>query len=293
MRLIFLLLLFSSTAWADRPPIPGPALVAPIIVEGQRQEQAWIFPQQIPNEFKIEATPLFRLWQKYLPEEEVQLWRQRVQPQGVFSFQQLMDAGFEPRFDEKTLDIYLKIPSESRSQKEIALIKRGIDTSLPVAPSAPYSGYLNFRGSNYFIYPSSSATRQPFAGNFELVNQLFGWSLEGGYDYTEKNEYEWRRTDTSLIHDFEESSWRLRIGDVQTSTMGYQASRAMGGISLAKIFAIQPYAVSRPISRTEIMLERPATVEVFINGVRVNQLRLPAGPVNLKDFPPHDLIFQS
>ena len=68
-------------------------------------------------------------------------------------------------------------------------------------------------------------------------------------------------------------------------TQGFQSAIPLGGFSATRDFTIQPYRTTRPVNRTQIFLNRPSTVEVFVNGGFVSRMQLPAGPVDFKDFP--------
>ncbi len=50
-------------------------------------------------------------------------------------------------------------------------------------------------------------------------------------------------------------------------------------------FETQPYRSIQPSGQRRIVLARPSTVEVLVNGRAIDTLRLGPGPVNLRDFP--------
>ena len=59
----------------------------------------------------------------------------------------------------------------------------------------------------------------------------------------------------------------------------------MLGVSAVRNFSLQPYRVTRPISRFEFFLERDSTVDVFINDRFTQTLQLSAGAQDIRDLP--------
>ncbi|MHC5731259.1 MAG: fimbria/pilus outer membrane usher protein, partial [Nostoc sp.] len=103
--------------------------------------------------------------------------------------------------------------------------------------------------------------------------------------FTERTAPSWVRNDLRLVHDAPDQALRYVIGDLSVPISGYQSSRPLLGVAVARNFSLQPYRVTRPISQFEFFLETPSKVEVFINGLPVQTLQLPGGRQDIRDLP--------
>ncbi len=88
-----------------------------------------------------------------------------------------------------------------------------------------------------------------------------------------------------LVRDFPENALRVTAGDIFYASDGFQSTRSAAGITLARNFALQPYRSVRPAGDTQFDIERTSRVEVFVNGQRVQTLRLAPGRYNIRNFP--------
>lgn len=283
----FLLLFFSLSAFAGtRPPIPRASLVAPVIVDGQNREQAWVFPDKDEEQFLVEAAPLLQSLAPELVLEKLQSLRAKTEAKGVIRLRRLRDVGLSPRFDSVTLELIVSVPPQAKRILTKNIVSREESVTGNTYRSAPVSGYLNLRTSQPFQYPATGkSSRLPFTGNLDFAGNVQSWVLDSGTTYSEHDPHPWKRDDTALIKDFEEKMIRSTVGDQVTPSVAYLSGRNLGGVGITRVFAIQPNSTTQPLSRTELLLKRPSTVEVIVNGTVQNQLRLPAGPVNIQDFP--------
>lgn len=293
LRTVIIALLLSSVAHAEglKPELPGASLVCPILVDKVNEDAAWVFPSDDPAKFFIEAAPLLEVTEKYLPDEAQKKLRSFVTHQKVINLLAIRSLGMDAELDQQALNLNLKIPPKIRKEGELRIV--GLTPGGEgIIGSAPFSGYVNTLVGESYTYPSGSnpsqgtpGARQPLTSQINSVMNLRGWDLESGAAYTENQIAPWRRADTHLIHDEQDSMMRYTGGDLPLVTRGFQSTEPIGGISATRDFTIQPYRTTRPVNRTQIFLNRPSIVEVFVNGGFVSRLQLPAGPVDLKDFP--------
>ncbi len=281
------ILLFLPGVANAKPNLPGPSLVAPILVDENPTEDAWVFPHSHGRELRVEAEPVIAVLRKYLLEPTLVSLQSRVSPDGTFSLKDLAAVGVHGQFDEIKLEFQLTIPPELRQSSVHTIVNRGAQPQGKVFGPSDFSGKINFRTTQSFLYPDSgtASARQPFIGNLSPDINYKGWVLSSGATYTEHNPSPWKREDTTLYRDDEEHMLRFAAGDQQTPVAGYLSGRSIGGLGVSRVYAIQPYTTAQPVSRTELLLKRASIVEVFVNGVLQNQMRLPAGPVNVQDFP--------
>lgn len=209
-------------------------------------------------------------------------------PNGTLDLRSIRELGISINFDSSRLELQVSIPAALRQTAVLDASSSNIPPGFGQAlrPSR-MSGYLNVRGSQEMVWSGAAGTtgRQPLSLNLDGAINMDGWALEGSLNFTEAGSPSWQRGAISLVHDEMPSAIRYQLGDLAVPVRGYQASLPMVGMTIARNFALQPYQITRPVSRFEFFLERPSTVEVFINGQSVQTLRLEAGPQDIRDLP--------
>jgi outer membrane usher protein len=266
------------------PAPPDARAAVNLLLDAENFGDVWVYPSARPERFEIETEGLLRALERALEGDYLDQFRPLLTRAPKVSLGALREAGLSLRFDEAALVMRLE-PSDDQRAKKMLRVRRGSDRDEreTVGPAA-FSGYLNATVAQSFVYPQK-AVRQPFRSGLNLVSNFHGVVLETGASYEEKGLYPWRREDTRLSRDFEGSLLRLSVGDIPLQAVGYQGSRPLGGVALTRQYSIQPYLNTRPLSRTEIQLQRPSTIEVYVNDGFVNRLNAPAGPLRLADFP--------
>ncbi|MBE9111785.1 fimbrial biogenesis outer membrane usher protein, partial [Nodosilinea sp. LEGE 07298] len=209
------------------------------------------------------------------------------QADGTLALQSIREVGIAINFDSSQLELQVGIPPALRQTAVVNAGSGGAPPELAQAlPPSAVSGYLNLRGSQAVVWSGTegSTGRQPLALNFDGAINVHGWVFESSLGFTEGGAG-WRRGSTRLVHDDTATAIRYQIGDVVTPVRGYQASLPTLGVAVVRNFSLQPYQITRPISRFEFFLERLSTVEVFINGQSVQTLRLDPGPQDVRNLP--------
>jgi outer membrane usher protein len=153
-----------------------------------------------------------------------------------------------------------------------------------------FSGYLTIRGGEQFIISnisndlsSSKIGRQPLNLNFDTALNWNGWVVEGNFSFLERAQPAWNRGDFRLVRDDLDNALRYVAGDLAVPVVGYQISKPLMGLTIARNYGLQPYLITRPISQYEFFLENPSRVEVFSNGRLVQTLRLNAGQQDIRN----------
>ncbi|MDR2333337.1 MAG: fimbria/pilus outer membrane usher protein [Burkholderiaceae bacterium] len=95
------------------------------------------------------------------------------------------------------------------------------------------------------------------------------------------SQYRQVRMDTTFSTSFPQSMVTLRVGDTLTSMQPWSRTTRIGGIQIARNFALQPYRVTTPIPALMGTSTLPSDIELFINGVRQYQGTVNAGPFTL------------
>ena len=149
------------------------------------------------------------------------------------------------------------------------------------------SGYLNIRATESWDHPDSSGSYSegPVIADVEGVLNIKELVLESDWDFNASSVNSWRRGDLRLTWDDQPSVMRYQAGDITFGILGFQNFKTLGGISIAKNYAIQPYLVTSPVGRNQIFLNRRSTVKVFVNGRFFRKLELEAGAHDLRELP--------
>ncbi|MBE9076001.1 fimbria/pilus outer membrane usher protein [Romeria aff. gracilis LEGE 07310] len=279
---------FEDVFGRPRNLTPQPVVV-PLFIDQQQRGQVFL---QLPGgnqaDILIDGSDLLEATANLVrPDIQAQL-SAAVDETGQINLRDIRQMGLEVNVDERRLELQMQVPAALRATHVLDVNSRdlpmGYDTAL--RPSRT-SAYVNVRGGQAVVWSgdASETGRQPVLLNFDGALNIGGWVLEGQVDFTEGNSSAWQLGNFSLVHDDISQAVRYRIGDLSVPTRGYQSSIPMGGITVARNFSLQPFRVTRPISRFEFFLEREATVEVFVNGRLVQTLQLEAGPQDVRNLP--------
>lgn len=287
MRFLGFIFLFIAcvSAWA-RPDLPKPYVTVPIVIDGQTRDQIWIFPRAQRKNFALEADPLFKILTPFLRSDIARKLEQKKTSQGTVSLRDLDGIGLKAEFSEQALEIQIDIPLKLRKTNELDLTYHENGDLYHKRPDRQ-SGYLNLRMAQPYQYGDSAAsdTKQPFTGRADFFENIGGFVFETGTEYTEQSLNPFRRQDTRVVWDSEESMVRFIAGEFDSSPRGFQAASSVAGVSISREFSIQPYRTARPLGNSELIIKRPSIVEIYINGTMYTQIRLNPGRFNVKDFP--------
>ncbi len=91
---------------------------------------------------------------------------------------------------------------------------------------------------------------------------------------------------TRMVVDDRARLVRLMAGDILPSTAGFQSAEPLFGVAVERRYRLlDPGRVTRPTGRRSFVLERPADVDLYVDGRLVRRFRLQPGPYELRDFP--------
>lgn len=204
------------------------------------------------------------------------------------SIEEFEASGIGLRFDPRKLTLEFVVPSEMRATRnlQVSALDRGRIGDF-LAPE-DFSAYLNIRGALDYVSDG------PLTGLQEPTIFLDGAARLG--DVVIESEAFWQpgannapdlqRQGTRLVYDDLDSLFRMTAGDLQPVARGFQVTPNMAGLSLARSYSeLRPQQIIRPRGNRTFLLERPATVEIFVNGSLARRTRLNPGNYNLNDFP--------
>ncbi len=180
---------------------------------------------------------------------------------------------------------------------------RDIDVFL--TRSADYSGYRLIEPARYALgVDGGLLVSQSFdrGGAPDVRLHLDGFANLGGVDgvyvdfagrvnFSASGDGEvFDRERLTLFKDDRERALRYSAGDVRLDSLPMMVAPDFLGLSVERRYGeIRPYDSTRALGRHSIMLDRPATVEVEVNGATIRRFHAPAGRINLNDIPFVDL----
>lgn len=233
----------------------------------------------------------------YLPLEELKLylkdqvndevWNQLPGStrEGWIELSHLPDSGLEAAFDRQLLALNISIPPELRVSSEIVLSGTpAVQDPVTHFPSR-FSAYMNINSSAsvwYESYADDPATFPLYITLAPVVNYE-GWVFEAGisaetYPDTDLS-FEYER----LLRDVETHSLRFTVGTLGVFVQGFQSPYILEGFSLVRDPAL--FRKERMLSEEELFLERPGTVQVYVNDQLIRTLTLEPGRHRLLNFP--------
>lgn len=211
-----------------------------------------------------------------------------VDESGNLTLTALQSTGIDANFNDRALELRVEIPPNLRK----TIVYGSGNSRIPkeaanaLKPSN-LSAFINLRGNQFYAWDgttSSNLGRQPFNLGLDGAINYQGWVLEGSGSFIEKSDTPLTRADIRLVKDDPERGIRYIMGDLFSSTRGYQSFVPMAGIGVIRNFALQPYLSTLPTGQFEFFLERPSRVEIFVNGLLRQTLQLPAGPQDIRNF---------
>ena len=263
------------------------SIILPFLINDEQQGQLFVIAgaDQLPD-VRLQAAPLLAKLKDRVRLDVFQELSAAVDGEGYLFLAKLQQVGLEVSFDDRRLEIRIQIPPTVRQTAINTLGTLPPEAANVVRPSQ-VSGYLNFQGAEDFVWSGDNQTegRQPLHLGIDGALNIQGWVLESKVDFAEETASTWTRGDIRLVRDDPDRSIRYTAGEQITPARGYQSSTPMLGVSAVRNFSLQPYRVTRPISRFEFFLERDSTIDVFINDRFTQTLRLSAGAQDIRDLP--------
>lgn len=196
-------------------------------------------------------------------------------------------TGIKARYDQSQLQVVLDIPPESRplQQLEIADLDRQIIGD--VAAPQNVSAYLNMRGSiDYVERGGATGIQQPLV-LLDGATRIYGPVVEGEAQFApDQAGAKLTRQGTRLVYDSQSTLTRWTLGDLRVQSDGFQGSRDMAGLSVLRLYdQLAPQLNVRPRGNRSFTLTQASTVQTFVNGQPVQQVRLDPGTYNAGNFP--------
>lgn len=195
------------------------------------------------------------------------------------------------RYDLAQQQIEVSTPLSARARRIIP-IQGGLETAdAKVIAPANFSAFVNVGADYQYVWENPDPDQtgsQPLSGYFDVGGRVGG---DKGVAFVSRQSFDTggdnlvTRNESQLVYDDAEHLIRYTAGDLDYRGTSFQSLPRMAGVSVERYFGLEPDYVYRPIAQDQIELDRPATVEVQVNGATIRQLRLEPGRYDLRNLP--------
>lgn len=235
----------------------------------------------------LDNAQLLELLKQVLKAERYSALTVAIKGQKETALGDLAKSGLKARYDTGQLQVILDIAPEDRPRQdlEIAMLDHALIGD--IAPAAPFSAYLNMRGSvDYVERGGETGIRQPQI-LLDGAVRLFAPVIEGEAQISpDATTDKFSRQGTRLVYDNLATLTRWTVGDLRVQTDGFQGSREMAGLSVLRLYdQLAPQMNVRPRGNRSFTLTQASTVQTLVNGQPVQQVRLAPGTYNAANFP--------
>ncbi|MEG2314481.1 MAG: hypothetical protein RSB83_14145, partial [Brevundimonas sp.] len=237
----------------------------------------------------VDAQRFFDLIQPVVTPETLAALRQAAAGRERVPFTDLDTAGFALAFSTTALELRATAGGDSLNATAMSLSgSRAPPDPASFPQPARFSAGANISLAERYLHDDGDTA--PFRG---AIDGIVHWGGFGGVTLVTGAEYDgaregsgWRRTETRLVKDFFKSGIRAMAGEFTPIADGFQGSGRVVGIGVERAYAaVRPFQNIRPTGRQEFTLERAATVDVIVNGLMSQTLRLEPGRYSVADFP--------
>ncbi len=203
------------------------------------------------------------------------------------SADELARTGLALRFDYQRLELQFLIPSEMRASRTVQVSALDRARIGEFQQPEDVSAYVNVRGAldyvsdgpvDGFADPTFFLDGAARLGDVVLESEAFWQPGANGTDF--------QRQGSRLVYDDTQNIFRLTLGDLQPVARAFQVTPNMAGVSIARSYsALRPQQIIRPRGNRSFLLERPSTVEIYVNGSLARRVQLNPGNYDLNNFP--------
>lgn len=181
-------------------------------------------------------------------------------------------------FDERRLEVRLDV--------DPALLPKRVIDFLPARQPKVYypqdtSAFFNYRLDYYagksFDFEQFMVTNEV---GFRAKNVLF---FSDAFYAKKPDDDKFVRLMTNVTYDDRATLRRFVTGDFVASSGDLGSTLTMGGVSLSKVYRMDPYLIKNPMLNVSGFVSLPSEVEIYLNGMRLRTERLSPGGFDLRN----------
>lgn len=204
------------------------------------------------------------------------------------TFEELRELGLDVSFEDTQLLLKIGIPGNLRDVSDLYIRSARKNGEVERVPQSPVSAYLSARLGVTYVEDSPGGVDEGLyrtAADIDFAANFLGLVAEAQFRYDDRSTRTFRRGDVRLSYDDRNTLIRYELGDLTVGKRPFQLAPRIAGVSAYRQYSINPYLNIRPVSEQAFELERPARVEVLVNGVPSRTYNLNSGRYRLRDFP--------
>lgn len=206
---------------------------------------------------------------------------------GQIVAEDLAPLGYGLAYDPRTISLRVDLPAGVRPIQDFRLAGRDDARIGRFIEPARTSAYLNARGAFDYVHQGSQDTG--FTDPLILLDgaaRFRGVVFESEGSYQGGDDASLRREGSRFVYDDFARTARYTLGDLRPVSRGFAGGAPVSGISVLRSYSVlEPTRNVQPVGNQVFSVVRPSTVEAFINGRSVRQVRLQPGTYNLQDIP--------
>ena len=201
-------------------------------------------------------------------------------------FGDLRALGLTVAFDPGELVLTVGVPMAMRSARVIRMRGTRARPDMAFVEQAGVSAYASVRGGMDVVAQNTRGDTgfSGFATDADLGLNIGGVAVQGRLRYAEQGERNWSRGDFRVTYDDVDRLIRYELGDLSIGRRSYQRGGRIMGLSARREYRIDPYLNIRPGGARDFEINRPARVDVLVNGRGGRTFSLPPGRYSLQDF---------
>ena len=272
-------------AFGQRQKASVQRIAVPIWVD--EQEIGLVNAQIRGPQVELERQKLVTLLKPLLQEQVLAQLRPAAGKPERIALEELWQLGLPTTYSADRIMLEIAVPLTLRNTQSLSMRSRAEDADSqehPVRPQ-PWSFIGNLRWATSMQESNGSGTE---LGRLRVDGggRWHEWVMEGnGVLDSQASGRSFARQDFRLVRDWAPEAVRLMVGDVTSANQGGSASLALGGLRVARLFGLNPALSTQSLPGTTLALPKGATVDVNVNGLAANTLRLGPGVYKLSDLP--------
>lgn len=239
---------------------------------------------------EIDARRLLQLLDPVVTPKVRAMIESRIAGRNTVPFAALDGDGLVIAFDTLSLNVTATLPTDGTSATTVRVMTReGAPDPQSFDQPADFSAGVNISATQRYVHDHGQGF-QPLSVDMDGIMNIGGFdgvTFTGGMRYDGNNRgHEWERREIRATRDFYESAVRATAGEFTPASTSFQGSGRILGLGIERAFStIRPFQNVRPIGRQNFVLDRESSVEVYVNDIRVQTIRLAAGRYDIGDFP--------
>lgn len=258
-----------------------------VLIDGINVGEYQITPEDGGNEGSVETEFVTDILAPTTIDEFATMLKELTNGRDKTSFQMLRDQGLQVQFDPMQLALRITLPIEIKTVRNLNL--RGLSRRRDVEFTEPsaVSAFLSYRAGATVVEESTETDTgfYRYTNDIDLAVNILNVVMTADLRYDSIRTRKFSRGDVRLTFDDQKHLVRYELGDLSVGRRPFQNAPRIAGFSAYRDYAINPYFNIRPTSEQAFDLDRPARVEVLVNGSPVRIYDLPSGRFNLRDFP--------